>query len=140
MKIGKVFINTLMIMMWAVVMYATYTALREHNDMETSAMMMLVLYTLSFFISAALTPLSYDKTIIKEHTKEVVTDPEKMKATIHLCVHHQKDDKCEVKVLHETESIEDPSMLMNEVELDFVDFLNSSSAKHPRIKFESETL
>ena len=138
MKVRKVFFNALMLMMWAVVTYATFTALFENNDMVTAMLILIVLYMVCVILSVILTPDSYDKTIIKEHTKEIVTDAEKMKATIHLCVHHKKDDKCEVKVLRKTESMADPSMVTHEIELDFKDFLSNSTINNPRINWQHD--
>lgn len=106
-------------MMWALTMYVTYTALREYHESDIAVIILVLLFAGSLILSAMLTPTSYDKTIIKEHTKEVVSDPEKMKATLHLCVHHPKVEKCDVKILNRKESIEDASLTSHETDIDF---------------------
>ena len=123
-------------MMWALAMYVTYTALREYHESDIAVIILVILFAGSLILSAMLTPTSYDKTIIKEHTKEVVSDPEKMKATLHLCVHHPKEEKCDVKILHKKESIEDVSLSSHEIDLDFMEMIRQKHNKLPRFRYD----
>lgn len=124
-------------MMWALTMYVTYTALREYHESDVAVIILVVLFAGSLILSAILTPISYDKTIIKEHTKEVVNDPEKMKATLHLCVHHPKEEKCDVKILNRKGSIEDDSLDSHEIDIDFMEMLRRDYKRRPYFRHDS---
>ena len=93
----KVFINAFIIMMWVLTMYVTFSALSTTMESEVVAFILVSLFAGCLILSGILTNTDYDKTIIKEHTKEVVNDPERLKGTLHICIHHSKSDKPEIK-------------------------------------------
>ena len=97
----KVFINAFIIMMWVLTMYVTFSALSTTMESEVVVFILVSLFAGCLILSSILTNTDYDKTIIKEHTKEVVNDPEKLKGTLHICIHHPKKEKPEVKVFKE---------------------------------------
>ena len=97
----KVFINAFIIMMWVLTMYVTFSALSTTMESEVVVFILVSLFAGCLILSSILTNTDYDKTIIKEHTKEVVNDPEKLKGTLHICIHHPKKEKPEVRVFKE---------------------------------------